>query len=109
MTDSFDRSMCFSRFQESTSPFKWTLIYRTVRLFVTYFYLFFKLLLGHFALMVYFGMKIRKQVHASLCSIGALIIGIGSWGPLYYSYNNEPPNNSIGNFQAPIVGVEERG
>ena len=31
-------------------------------------------------------------------TIGALIIRIGFWGILYYSYNKEPPN-SIGNYQ----------
>ena len=30
--------------------------------------------------------------------IGAVI---GSWGPLYYNYNTEPPKNSIGNYLAP--------
>ena len=27
----------------------------------------------------------------SAVTIGALIIGIGFWGPLYYDYNKEPP------------------
>ena len=27
--------------------------------------------------------------------MGALIIRIGLWGPLYYNYNQEPPQNSI--------------
>ena len=31
-------------------------------------------------------------------SIGALILRIGFWGPLYYSYNKDPPKNSIGNY-----------
>ena len=30
-------------------------------------------------------------------TIGALIIRIGFWGPLYYNYNKEP-QNSIGNY-----------
>ena len=25
------------------------------------------------------------------CNLGALIIGIGFWGPFYYKYNKEPP------------------
>ena len=29
--------------------------------------------------------------------MGALIIRIGCWGPLYYNYNKEP-QNSIGNY-----------
>ena len=28
-------------------------------------------------------------------NVGALIIGIGFWGPLHYNYNKEPPKNSI--------------
>ena len=31
-------------------------------------------------------------------NIGALIIGTGLWGPIYYYYNKEPPQNSIGNY-----------
>ena len=29
---------------------------------------------------------------------GALIITIRFWGPLYYIYSKEPPQNSIGNY-----------
>ena len=32
--------------------------------------------------------------------MGALIIRIGFWGPLYYNHNKEPPPNSIGNYSA---------
>ena len=35
-------------------------------------------------------------------TIGALIIRIGFWGPLYYSYNKEP-QNSIGNYSGPYI------
>ena len=31
-------------------------------------------------------------------NIGALKIRIGLWGPLYYTYNNEPPQNGIGSY-----------
>ena len=31
---------------------------------------------------------------------GTLIIRIGFWGPLYYSYNTKPPN-SIGDYLGP--------
>ena len=29
-------------------------------------------------------------------TLGALIFSIGFWGPLYYNYNKEPTQNSIG-------------
>ena len=32
-----------------------------------------------------------------MATVGALIIRIGSWGPLYYNYNKKP-ENSIGNY-----------
>ena len=35
-------------------------------------------------------------------SIGALLIRIGFWGPLYYNYTREPPQNSIGNRLRPL-------
>ena len=35
-------------------------------------------------------------------NIGALIIRIGCWGPLCYSYTKEPPQNSIGNYLGPL-------
>ena len=31
--------------------------------------------------------------------MGALIIRIGFWCPLFYNYNKEPPQNSIGNLK----------
>ena len=34
-------------------------------------------------------------------NVGALIIRKGFWGPLYYNYNKEPPQNSIGNYLGP--------
>ena len=36
----------------------------------------------------------------TLSSIGALLIGVGFWGPLCYTYNKEP-QNSIGNYLGP--------
>ena len=40
-----------------------------------------------------------KQVN-----IGALIIGIGFWGSLYYNYNEgPPPENSTGNYSGPYI------
>ena len=47
-------------------------------------------------------------------SIGPQKIRIGLWGPLYYTYNKEPPPpsrqkkreyNSIGNYFGPDIGV----
>ena len=35
-------------------------------------------------------------------TIGALIIRIGFWGPLYYKYNKEPPKY-IGNYVGPYM------
>ena len=35
---------------------------------------------------------------------GACIRGIGFWGPLlYYTYNEEPPKNSLGNYLGPYI------
>ena len=42
-----------------------------------------------------------------LRNIGALIIRIGFWGPLYYgdyNWNKEPPNG-IGNYLGPYISV----
>ena len=36
-------------------------------------------------------------------NIGALIIRMGFWGPLYYNYNREPPQNSVGNYLGPYI------
>ena len=36
-------------------------------------------------------------------TIGALIIRIGFWGPLYYKYNEGTPKNSIFNYQGPYI------
>ena len=36
-----------------------------------------------------------------MCNIGALIIGIGFWGPLYYKYSREPPKIVLGNYLGP--------
>ena len=30
-------------------------------------------------------------IYGLIVNIGALIIRIGLWGPLYYNYNKEPP------------------
>ena len=38
-------------------------------------------------------------------TIGALIIRIGLWGILYYTYNKEPPQNSAGNHLNPYMIV----
>ena len=35
-------------------------------------------------------------------NVGALIIRIGFWGPLYYNYDKEP-QNSIGNYLGPYI------
>ena len=47
------------------------------------------------------GPQHRRDLGASR-TVGALIIRIGLWSPLYYSYNNEPPpqkkRNSVGNY-----------
>ena len=32
---------------------------------------------------------------------GALTIGIGLWGIIYYTYNSEPQKNNIGNYLGP--------
>ena len=37
------------------------------------------------------------------CTIGALIISIGFWGPLNYNYNKEPPKWYSIIIEAPIV------
>ena len=37
-------------------------------------------------------------------NIGALIIRIGFWGPLYYNHNKEH-QNSIGNYSGPYIRV----
>ena len=36
-------------------------------------------------------------------SIGALVIRIGFWGSVYYSYNKEPPQNNIGKYVGPYI------
>ena len=36
------------------------------------------------------------------CNIGALIVRIGIWGPVYYKYKKELPN-SIGNYLGPYI------
>ena len=33
--------------------------------------------------------------------MGALIMRIGFWRPLYYHHNKGPPKNRIGNYQGP--------
>ena len=38
-----------------------------------------------------------------MVDIGALIIRIGFWGPLYYNYSKEPPKHSIGNYLGPYI------
>ena len=35
--------------------------------------------------------NLAKLVPVEELSIGALIIRIGFWGPVYYNYNKEPP------------------
>ena len=30
-------------------------------------------------------------------TVEVLIIRIGFWGPVYYNYNKEPPQNGVGN------------
>ena len=35
--------------------------------------------------------NLAKLVPVEGLSIGALIIRIGFWGPVYYNYNKEPP------------------
>ena len=40
------------------------------------------------------------------CNFGALISRTGCWGPVYYTYNEEPPRNSIGNYEGPYVSAE---
>ena len=42
-----------------------------------------------------------------LYNIGALIIRIGFWGPLYYNYKKEP-QTSIGNYVGPDGGVRSQ-
>ena len=52
-----------------------------------------------------------RQLSAQLppsSNIGALIIRIGFWGPLYYIYNKEPPQNSIGNYLGPYSSHFQR-
>ena len=39
----------------------------------------------------------------SVTNIGALVIRIGFWGPLYPNFNKEPPKNSIGNYGGPYI------
>ena len=39
------------------------------------------------------------------CNIRALIIRIGFLGPLYYNYNKEPPQNSIGKTLSPYSSI----
>ena len=43
----------------------------------------------------------QSRGHEPEDSVGALIIGIGFWGPLYHNHNKEPPQNSIGNYLSP--------
>ena len=39
-------------------------------------------------------------------NIGALMISIGFWGPLYYNYNDkEPPKSSIGNHLGSYINI----
>ena len=40
----------------------------------------------------------EDEMTEELYSIGALTIGIGFCGPIYYSYIKEPPQKSIGNY-----------
>ena len=50
------------------------------------------------------GSRLRRTCTGEY-TIGALIIRIGFWGILYYSYNKEPPQNPILIIKAPIVYV----
>ena len=43
---------------------------------------------------------------AEHCKIGAWIIRRGCGGPLYYSHYNKEPQNSIGNYEGPVLGPE---
>ena len=45
-----------------------------------------------------------KGIYSRVYSIRALIIRIGFWGPLNYSYNKEPPEIVQVITQAPILG-----
>ena len=48
----------------------------------------------------------RKNTEAN---VGALIIRIGFWGPLYYNYNKEPSQNSIDNYLRPPILLHQGG
>ena len=39
-------------------------------------------------------------------NVGALTIRIEFWGIIYYSYNKDPPQNSIGNYLSPYVSAD---
>ena len=52
----------------------------------------------------------RSKASGISLNVGALIIRIGFWSPLYYIYNNEDPppkkikiNNNIGNYLGPYI------
>ena len=34
---------------------------------------------------------LQDELHGITANVGASIIRIGFWGPLYYNYNKEPP------------------
>ena len=40
-------------------------------------------------------------------NIGALIIRVGFWGPLYYNYNKDPQNIAWAVLEAPILHPPE--
>ena len=49
------------------------------------------------------GPKVRAVTRVDQgCNIEALIIRIGRWGILYYKYNKEPVQKTIGNYKGPL-------